>query len=154
MTLFHCDNCGNALFFENVKCLHCGSELAFLPGRMAMTAIEPVPDSQDLWRRKKPGKQPSVRHFRLCQNNTQQQACNFALPDSDPNPLCVCCRLTQVLPDLSVPGNHERWYRIEFAKRSSSTRWLGSDWCRSIRPTASATDRSSSSWPTCQDNRS
>ena len=117
MKLFDCDNCGNALFFENVKCLHCGSELAFLPGRMAMTAIGPVPDSQDLWRRKKPGKQPSVRHFRLCQNNTQQQACNFAVPDSDPNPLCVCCRLTQMLPDLSVPGNHERWYRIELAKR-------------------------------------
>ncbi|GAC1602472.1 MAG: putative zinc-binding peptidase [Ramlibacter sp.] len=117
MKLFHCDNCGNALFFENVKCLHCGSDLAFLPTRMAMAAIEQVPDAQDLWRRKKPGKEPSVRHFRLCQNNTEQQACNFAVPDADPNPLCVCCRLTQVLPDLSVPGNHERWCRIETSKR-------------------------------------
>ena len=117
MKLFHCDGCGNALFFENVKCLHCGSELAFLPTRMALAAIEPVPEAQGLWRRKKPGATPSSRHYRLCQNNIQQQACNFAVPASDPNPLCVSCRLTHVLPDLSVDGNHERWYRIEAAKR-------------------------------------
>ena len=117
MKLFHCDDCGNALFFENVKCLHCGSELAFLPPRMALAAIEPTPEAQGLWRRKKPGATPSSRHYRLCQNNTQQQACNFAVPANDPNPLCVSCRLTQLLPDLSVEGNHARWYRIEAAKR-------------------------------------
>lgn len=107
MKLFHCDGCGNALFFENVKCLHCGSELVFLPTRMALAAIEPVPEAQGLWRRKKPGATPSSRHYRLCQNNIQQQACNFAVPASDPNPLCVSCRLTQLLPDLSVGA--ESW---------------------------------------------
>ena len=117
MKLFHCDSCGNALFFENVKCLHCGSELAFLPTRMAMAAIEPAPDAQGLWRRKKRGNKPSSWRYRLCQNNTGQQACNFAIPESDPNPLCVCCRLTQILPDLSIEGNRQRWYRIEAAKR-------------------------------------
>ena len=117
MKLFHCDNCGNALFFENVKCLHCGSALAFLPTRMALAAIEEVPQVSGFWRRIKQGKTPSSRHFRLCQNNTELQACNFAIPESDSNPLCVCCRLTQILPDLSVDGNRERWYRIEVAKR-------------------------------------
>lgn len=117
MKLFHCDHCGHALFFENVKCLHCGSELAFLPTRMALAAIEPVPEAPGLWRRQKQGKAPSSHHFRLCQNYTQHQACNFAVPEADPNPLCVCCRLTQILPDLSVPGNRERWYQIEAAKR-------------------------------------
>jgi hypothetical protein len=34
-----------------------------------------------------------------------------------PNPRCVGCRLTQIAPDLSQAGNHERWYRIEIAKR-------------------------------------
>jgi hypothetical protein len=117
MKLFHCDSCGSALFFENVKCLHCGSALAFLPDRLSMSAIEPVPQAQDLWRRKTRRSTPSSRHYRLCQNQTQRQACNFAIPEADPNPLCVCCRLTQILPDLSTPGNHERWYRIEAAKR-------------------------------------
>lgn len=117
MKLFHCDNCGNALFFENVKCLHCGSDLAFLPTRMALAAIEPAPETQGLWRRIKRGKAPSAWQYRLCQNNTGHQACNFAIPDSDPNALCVCCRLTQILPDLLIAGNHERWSRIEKAKR-------------------------------------
>ena len=58
MKLFHCDNCGNAVFFENVKCLHCGSDLAFLPTRMALAAIEQVPDTPDLWRRRKHRKPP------------------------------------------------------------------------------------------------
>lgn len=117
MKLFHCDNCGNALFFENVMCLHCGSALAFLPPRMALAAVEEVPEAPGFWRRIKQGKTPSSRHFRLCRNNTELQACNFAVPESDSNPLCVCCRLTQILPDLSVDGNRERWYRIEVAKR-------------------------------------
>ena len=117
MKLFHCDNCGNALFFENVKCLHCGSNLAFLPTRMALAAIEEVPEASGLWRRRKHGKAPSTRHFRLCRNNTELQACNCAIPESDPNPLCVSCRLTHILPDLSINGNRERWFRIEAAKR-------------------------------------
>jgi hypothetical protein len=117
MKLFHCDHCGNALFFENVKCLHCGSDLAFLPTRMALAAVEEVPQAQGLWRRKKQGDTPSAHHFRLCQNNIQHQACNFAVPDADPNPLCVSCRLTQILPDLSIDGNRERWVRTEAAKR-------------------------------------
>ncbi|MDB5946885.1 MAG: hypothetical protein JWQ33_1911, partial [Ramlibacter sp.] len=116
MKFFHCDNCGSAVFFENVQCLHCTSALAFLPDRMTLNAIEPVPQEEGLWRRIRKTR-PSSHHYRLCQNNTQQQACNFAVPAADPNPLCVCCRLTQILPDLSTPGNHERWYRIEAAKR-------------------------------------
>ena len=53
----------------------------------------------------------------MCSNHTEHQACNFAVPEDDPNPLCVSCRQTRVLPDLSVPGNPERWYKIELAKR-------------------------------------
>ena len=52
MRTFRCDNCGHPLFFENVQCLNCGSALAFLPGRLALCAIEPVPDqTEGLWRR-------------------------------------------------------------------------------------------------------
>ena len=117
MKLFHCDNCGNALFFENVKCLHCASDLAFLPTRMALAAFEEVPEANGLWRRRKQDTASSTCHFRLCRNNAELQACNFAIPESDPHPLCVCCRWTQMLPDLSIHGNRERWFRIEAAKR-------------------------------------
>jgi hypothetical protein len=31
--------------------------------------------------------------------------------------LCDSCRLTEVIPDLSVAGNRKKWYRLEVAKR-------------------------------------
>ncbi|MEJ6024269.1 zinc-binding metallopeptidase family protein [Ramlibacter sp. PS4R-6] len=115
MRTFFCDHCGHPLFFENVRCLKCGSDLAFLPHRLALCAIEPVAGGKGLWRRRK-RRSTSQFTYRLCSNHTQQ-ACNFAVPQDDPNPLCVSCRQTRVLPDLSVAGNHERWYKVERAKR-------------------------------------
>jgi hypothetical protein len=119
MKTFRCDHCGHPLFFENVQCLQCGSSLAFLPDRLALCAVEPIPgDDTGLWRRKLPRRRKvEGRHYRLCHNHTEKQACNFAVPAEDPNPLCVSCRQTRILPDLSIPQNHERWYRIEVAKR-------------------------------------
>jgi len=117
MRTFHCDHCGHPLFFENVRCLQCGSELAFLPHRLALCAIEPVEGAQQLWQRKRRSPRLASRRYRLCLNHTQHQACNFAVPEDDPNPLCVSCRQTRILPDLSVPDNHRRWYRVEVAKR-------------------------------------
>jgi len=119
MKIFRCETCGNPLFFENVQCLKCGSKLAFLPDRLALCAIEPVPGAEEgLWRRKASHRRHAgVRSYRLCQNQEAYQACNFAVDASDPDHFCVSCRQTRVLPDLSVPGNTERWYRIERAKR-------------------------------------
>ena len=116
MRTFRCQKCGQPLFFENVTCLACKSELAFLPDRLNISAVEPVPDAQDLWRpvtKKGPGKQ----RYRMCANAIQHAACNFAVPVNDPNPYCVSCRLTRVLPSLDKPENVQRWRRIEAAKR-------------------------------------
>ncbi len=118
MNTFHCNHCGQPLFFENVKCLRCGSDLAFLPDRLALAAIEPVPGDGAAWWPRGGGRRGAAeRAYRLCRNHTEYHACNFAVPTEDPNPLCVSCRLTRLLPDLSVADNHERWYRIEVAKR-------------------------------------
>ena len=118
MKTFRCDHCGHPLFFENVQCLQCGSALAFLPDRLALCAIEPDAGDRGLWRRKtRPQRTPESARYRLCRNHTEYQACNFAVPAADPNVLCVSCRLTRRVPDLSVPENRQRWYRIEVAKR-------------------------------------
>lgn len=120
MRTFRCDNCGHALFFENVQCLQCGSVLAFLPDRLSLSAIESVPLSSPigLWRRKRPEHGfPEQQLYRHCQNRTAQRSCNFAVAADDPNGLCVSCRQTRVLPDLSYPVNVQRWYQIEAAKR-------------------------------------
>jgi hypothetical protein len=115
---FHCQFCGNPVFFENVSCLRCGSELAFLPDRMSMAAIEQVPSSDALWRPRTRGKRaPSADRYRRCRNTLEHKACNFVIPERDPNAYCVSCRLTRVLPDLSQPANRSRWYATEIAKR-------------------------------------
>jgi hypothetical protein len=118
MKTFHCQNCGHPIFFENVRCLQCGSELAFLPDRMTMAAIERVgeKDGTALWRPSRRWRNQAAQ-YRMCHNHGAYQACNFAVPADDPNPLCVSCRQTRVLPDLSQPDNTQRWYRIEMAKR-------------------------------------
>jgi len=118
MKTFRCQHCGNPLFFENVQCLQCESALAFLPDRLNIVAIEPVLDGDEgLWRPRTRGHKASAARYRLCHNHTTQNACNFAVPADDPNPLCVSCRLTRLLPDLSQPENPARWYRVEVAKR-------------------------------------
>jgi len=117
MKTFHCQNCGHPIFFENVECLQCGSALAFLPDRLNMAAIEPVPGKPELWRPIARSRKGAAPRYRLCHNHTTQNACNFTVPAADPNPLCVSCRLTRVLPDLSQPDNPQRWYRLEVAKR-------------------------------------
>lgn len=118
MKTFHCQHCGHPIFFENVQCLQCGSALAFLPDRLNMAAIEEVPGAgAGLWRPRGRGRKATQARYRICRNHTTQNACNFAVPAVDGNALCVACRLTRVLPDLSVPENPVRWYRLEVAKR-------------------------------------
>ena len=122
MKTFHCQFCGNPIFFENVQCLRCGSALAFLPDRLNMAAIEPAPGREGLWQpRVHGGHAGDAGRYRLCENHTSRNACNFAVPAGDPNPLCASCRLTRVIPDLSQPENPQRWYRLK-------ARVLGVDW--------------------------
>jgi hypothetical protein len=117
MKTFHCQYCGHPLFFENVQCLQCESQVGFLPDRLNLAAIEQVDEGGTLWRPRTRGKKPSAARYRACQNHASASICNFMVPEHDPNPLCVSCRLTRVLPDLSVPENPPRWYRLEAAKR-------------------------------------
>ncbi len=127
MKIFNCDNCAHPVFFENTHCVHCGSTLAFLAAEMDMGSIEPVPGSDSLWRHLQGDGQSAADgddqlqddgpRYRLCANSIQYEACNFAVEESDLNMLCVSCRQTRILPDLSAPNNLTRWYRIEIAKR-------------------------------------
>lgn len=78
-----------------------------------MAAIEPGDNGQ--WRHID-GAGPE-RAYRLCFNYTEHDVCNWAVPIEDPEVLCQSCRLTQVIPDLSEPGNRAAWYRLETAKR-------------------------------------
>jgi hypothetical protein len=113
MKSFHCTHCQNLVFFENIRCLKCGHALAYLPDQGLMAAVEQ--DGQGSWRREGGG--DPDRSYRLCDNYDKENVCNWALPASDPLALCRSCRLTRVIPDLSLLANRLAWYRLEVAKR-------------------------------------
>lgn len=118
MKVFHCDNCQQLVFFENTQCVKCKSTLAFEPELSAMVALEP--ESEDLWhlpKQQRRGRSSGKLRLRLCQNYAGQDVCNWAVRAEDPNPLCRSCRLTQIIPDLSVPGSKTAWAKLEAAKR-------------------------------------
>jgi hypothetical protein len=76
-------------------------------------SLEPAGDG--LW--KSPLPSAAGRTYRLCDNYTRHNVCNWAVAAEDSHPLCESCRLTRVIPDLGVPGHHEGWYKLEVAKR-------------------------------------
>ena len=113
MKVFHCDHCRQLVFFENVRCVTCGHALAYLPELGVVGSLEPAGDS--LW--KSPIPRAAGKVYRLCQNYTAENVCNWALPAADPDPLCLSCRLTRVIPDMNKAGNRAAWYKLEVAKR-------------------------------------
>jgi len=123
MKVDHCDHCEALVFFENTRCLNCGSTLAYLPDPAGMAALEAVEGEPGLWQRL--GSDRKTR-YRLCENYSVQNICNWAVDAETDSALCACCRLTTVIPDLSVPGHKEAWAKLENAKRRLvySLHWL------------------------------
>jgi hypothetical protein len=115
MRVFHCDHCGQLVFFENTQCVGCGHLLAFLPDLMVVGSLDPVEGEPGLW--KSPLPSASGRRYRLCANYPDVQVCNWTVDAGEDTPLCRSCRLTIVTPDRSVAGHHMAWYRLEVAKR-------------------------------------
>jgi hypothetical protein len=113
MKVFHCDHCDHLVFFENTVCVSCDHRLAFLPEVLDVGSLEQV--DEDHWI--SPLTRDRGRRYRLCRNYVDTLVCNWAVDAEDDNPLCESCRLTRVIPDLTIPGNAEAWYRVELAKR-------------------------------------
>jgi hypothetical protein len=113
MKIFHCDHCQQLVFFENIRCVNCAHELAYLPDIAAIGSLEPA--GENLWRSPARGAEGKV--YRMCSNYRVENVCNWAVPAADPDSLCRSCRLTRVIPDLYQPARREAWYRLEVAKR-------------------------------------
>lgn len=115
MQLYAC-LCGNTLFFENTRCLACGREAGWCPACRAIRALEPAGAGR--YRCAEPG---CGALLAKCVNYAREDVCNRCVlaeglaPEAEP--FCDCCRFNATIPDLSVPGNREKWARIERAKR-------------------------------------
>jgi hypothetical protein len=102
MRAFTCDNCGNALFFENDSCLKCGSQVGFRADGMTMATAGSA----------------SAAGLTACRNWTDWNACNWWVAASAAGQgYCVACSLSEVVPDLSDPQRLALWTETERAKR-------------------------------------
>ncbi len=135
---FHCI-CGRPVFFRNSICLACSTALGYCPERCRLLPLEPhravsgpvAPfgdlTSGPLWRECESAADGPL--FRRCANLDTAAACNWLLDPQDPGAgpagLCRCCRLTRILPDLSMVGSADRWKRIEMAKRRIVSSLIG-----------------------------
>lgn len=121
--------CGQPVFFNNSMCISCGRAVGFDPLCYQMRELEATeepgifqeaqteaPQKRGFFFRRTPVVAPPAK-FRFCAN-LNNCACNWLLPvESDPADLCPSCMSTRVLPDQSLPGNGERWIKLESAKR-------------------------------------
>lgn len=121
MKTFQC-TCGGRLFFNNTVCTNCGSEVAWCEACRSVAPIVPV-DGRYSCANPKCGAAVAK-----CYNYAVENVCNRVLPiDPAAEPiaadpltgigLCKACRLNNIVPDLSVEGNHRRWSKLELAKR-------------------------------------
>ncbi len=113
MKIFHCGQCSQRVFFENVKCEQCFALLGYLPDFGEVGAFEPVGDG--IWRSLHPA--ALGKHYRQCNNYALEQVCNWMIPAESDDVLCRSCVLTETIPNLSSPDNRLLWRRLEAAKR-------------------------------------
>lgn len=113
MKSFHCNHCGQLVFFESVVCLGCGRVLAYLPDRQIVAALETATDSSLVYR----SAAADNAEYRLCENYRTLNICNWAVPSEHAEAHCVSCRLTQPNEDLLNADNLPAWFRLEAAKR-------------------------------------
>jgi hypothetical protein len=126
MKTFHCDKCGNQVFFENVRCEQCGSMLGYQPEHSQISSFEPAGEGR--WRSLNPVNEGLL--YKQCINYSKEDVCNWMLPADARTDLCASCQLTRIIPALSSEQNRLYWKRLEAAKR----RLLYSLWELHLQP--------------------
>ncbi len=115
MKSFVC-KCNNTIFYENSRCVCCGSELGWCPTCKRMTAL--VPDENERFRC---GNSDCNAVLSKCKNYSIEAVCNRCIDVSGEEPrangLCDYCDFNDTIPDLAIAGNREMWKRLEEAKR-------------------------------------
>lgn len=116
--------CDATIFFDNSKCLACGRELGFCLACRNLVALLPRGDGPF-----ECGNDDCRKTIAKCLNYGVHNVCNrtvvvhkvpskpAALETALDEGLCDCCRFNVTIPDLTVPGNWQKWRSLEAAKR-------------------------------------
>ena len=116
MRAFEC-SCGQPLFFNNMRCLACGADVAYDPQQRALGSITSSGDGLWSFTADPQAPQAPAPQFRLCAHRAAAAACNWLVPSGEPEALCLSCSLTRTIPPLDRPRNEERLRILEGAKR-------------------------------------
>jgi hypothetical protein len=123
---FACPHCGNRIYFENGRCLFCGSDVLY-DAPAERFVLEHLPARWTPALRGKSGQEeagtdsteaetaPEGGGRRFACANAPECGCNWAAEAE--GAFCRACRLNRTIPDLSVEGNRARWAEVEAAKR-------------------------------------
>lgn len=104
--------CGNRLYFDNTQCLACGRKTGWCPHCNALRGLDPA--GNGLWH---------CTHaacgsvLKACHNYAVEDVCNRMVSADSDEVFCRACRHNRTVPDTSVPGNRDKWARLESAKR-------------------------------------
>ncbi len=109
MRTFQCDRCRTPVYFENFRCLGCGSTLGILPDSYEVHSVEKDGSGQLSAR--------DGKTYRLCRNSTEHRVCNQLVPTADVSDYCLSCRFTGITPNVSFEVNRKLWADMEIAKR-------------------------------------
>jgi hypothetical protein len=109
MRVFTCENCGQLIFFDNSRCLRCGTPLGYVHGQRDVVALTEQADGglvdvatpTGTWQR--------------CAT-TSRTGCNWLVPAGGPA-LCASCRLTRTRPADGDAEGLTEWVQSEMAKR-------------------------------------
>lgn len=99
--------CGNRLFFNNTACLKCRASVGRCNECECLTSFA-----------RQPGSALTCTHCSATMyhcKNQKHRVCNSFV--SNQEALCQWCEFTTITPDLTKPGNENRWVELERAKR-------------------------------------
>ena len=109
MKLFECQNCGQALYFENTRCESCGLRLGYLAAKETVTALE---QDEGGFRALA---DPNRGRYRYCAN-AQHGVCNWLLPADSPDQFVRRAVTTAPFRICRYFENLNNWRKIEGAK--------------------------------------
>jgi hypothetical protein len=133
--LFSCESCQGVLFFENNHCTTCNRTLGYCAEAVKLVPLPQAPATADGGATvsapgvsapgvSAPGVAVEValpggkrERFVPCKNYMEHDSCNWLVRESDGQPYCLSCRLTEIIPDLTDAKNRQAWADVESAKR-------------------------------------
>lgn len=108
MRRFSC-RCGSRVFFHSRRCLACETDLGFDPQSLTVLSMEAADHKRYLG--------ADGRYYRYCDNGEHYGVCNWLVPEGENHPLCFACRFNRTVPNQELPGNRQRWEKLEEGKK-------------------------------------